>query len=180
MRFTLKLIALISFVMTVGIGEQMVAPHSQAASAQLAGIPTPDADGDFNTALQGGSNGNIYATSRWLVMPQGSLALNCRESPNGRVTSRLMPGSIVQAKFNVPLQLGGRGSAVNPDADAIDLSTGSPWLRITGTGDLVFPIARDQPGETRIGECYVRANLRYIAPVTEEATMPPKFDQLAQ
>lgn len=172
MRNALKLIGFISLVATVGIGDQIVAPYSQAAIAQTAQAAPADSNGDFNTAIMSGNIGNFYPTSRWLVMPQGSLSLNCRESPNGRVVSRLMPGSVVQAKFNGPLQLGGRGSAINTEADAIDLSIGKPWLRITGTGDFVLPISRDQPGETQIGECYVRANLQYIAPISEDVEVP--------
>lgn len=168
MRNTLKVIGLVSLVMAVGIGEQIITPYSQAAIAQVAETPQPDSNGDFNSAILSGNIGNYYPNSRWLVMPQADTGmLNCRESPNGPVVSRIVPGAIVQAIFDGPLQTGGRGTPLNIGADAIDLSTGKPWLHIASTGNLVFPPAGGS--DSQPSSCYVRANLQYIAPINEEA-----------
>ena len=172
MRNALKLIGLIGLVVTVGIGEQMMVPYRQAAIAQVSDTPQPDSNGDFNTAILSGHLGNYYPNNRWLVMPQlDNGALNCRESPNGRIVARVVDGAIIQASFNQPIQSGGRGSALNPGADAIDLASGKPWLKVTATGNLFFPPARSEGGDrAQPTVCYVRANLQYIAPINEEAT----------
>ena len=87
---------------------------------------------------------------------------NCRYAPNGEIRSRIRPGAIVEAVFlgspNTP-------GSVEPNLahDAIVESDGAPWLLVRGTSDLFYP-ARAGDWES-LGECYVRANWQYIAPV---------------
>ena len=170
MRNPLNLIGLMSLVMAIGIGEQIIAPNTQAAIAQVAEVPKPDSNGDFTSAILGGNVGNYYPNSQWLVMPQTDTGvLNCRESPNGPVVSRIVSGAIVQAIFDDPLQSGGRGTPLNTAADAIDLSAGKPWLHIANTGYLFLPSAEGNRSQTQ--SCYIRANLQYIAPINEEANI---------
>lgn len=170
MRNTLKVIGLMSLVMTVGIGQQIVAPHSQSAIAQVAETPNPETNGDFNTAILSGNMGNYYANNQWLVMPQADTGvLNCRQSPNGPVVARIAEGAIVQAIFDGPLQTGDRGTPLNSEADAIDLSTGKPWLHVDSTGYLFFPPVGGSNSQST--SCYVRANLQYIAPINAEANI---------
>lgn len=115
--------------------------------AQTASVPTPDQDGDFTTALQPGNRGNVYQTRKWLVVDPDPTYLNCRTTPNGPIRSRVAPGAILTAVFS--------------DAgDAIISHNGSYWLRVSGTD----PLTVGDPGV-----CYVRANLRYIAPISEDA-----------
>lgn len=171
MRCGSKWLVAFGLSLVIGIGEQAIAPFRQTAIAQVAETPPSDSNGDFNTAIVRGNAGGYYPNRRWLVMPQsGSGVLNCRESPNGKIRSRIVPGAIIQAVFDGPLQPQGRNGPLNTAADAIDLSIGRPWLHVTGTEPLVFSLS-DEPGDrTQPKDCYVRANLRYIAPINEEAS----------
>ncbi|PZO23503.1 MAG: hypothetical protein DCF25_00275 [Leptolyngbya foveolarum] len=171
MRNGFNWLVVLGLSLAIGIAEQVIAPLSQSAIAQVAEVPQPDRNGDFNTAVLRGNAGSYYPNTRWLVMPQpdSSGVLNCRESPNGRIKSRIAPGAIIQAIFNGPLQLQGRGGPPNPAADAIDLSIGRPWLHVIGTESLVIPMSSEEDDRSEPKDCYVRANLRYIAPVNEEA-----------
>ena len=163
-------IGLLGIATVVGIGEQAVLPLNQIAIAQVAEIPQPDRNGNFNTAILGGNVGNYYPNNQWVVMPQPDAGgLNCRESPNGKIKSVIVPGAIIQAIFNDPIQPDGRGGPLHPDADAIDLSIGRPWLHVTGSGHLFFPVPSENGDRSEREDCYVRANIRYIAPINEEA-----------
>ncbi len=122
-----------------------------AARCQITAVPSPNSKGDFSSALMPGNRGNVYQTRKWLVVDPDPTYLNCRYSPTGQVRSRIAPGAIVTAAFT-----GGSWG------DAIVMSNGVPWLRITGTDPLIL-------GDR--GECYVRANLRYVAPISEDAIL---------
>ena len=113
--------------------------------AQAAEVPTPNADGDFTTARVMGNRG-MYNNSKWLVVDPDPTYLNCRRIPNGEVVTRLPPGATVTAVFN------GR--------DAIDFSSGKPWLRVRLDPSRFF--SRYQ------GICYLRANIKYVAPINED------------
>lgn len=173
MRNVSKWIGLLGIATVIAIGGQTIAPLNRAVIAQVAEVPQPDRNGDFNTAILQGNAGGYYPNTRWLAMPQSDLngVLNCRESPNGKIKSRIVPGAIIRAVFNGDLQLQGRGGPPNPAADAIDLSSGRPWLHVTGTESLVIPMSSEEGDRRKPKDCYVRANLRYIAPVNEEANI---------
>lgn len=114
--------------------------------AQVAEVPGATAQGDFKSAKVLGNRG-YYQNKSWLVVDTSS-GLNCRATPNGTVKSVLMPGSVVSAVF------AGQGN------DAIAFHQGSPWLRVTPQ----IPAY----GSGTAGTCYVRANVRYIAPISQD------------
>lgn len=145
------------------------------ALAQVAEVPRPDSNGDFTTAFVQGNLG-YYANKQWLVVAQSGDPrdgfLNCRYAPNGEIRSRVPSGAIVEAVFlgefgepNPPRML-----ELNPANDAIILEDGAPWLRVRGTSGLFYP-ARAGDWES-LGECYVRANWQYIAPVNNDWSLP--------
>lgn len=117
----------------------------QPTVAQVAEVPKPTKQGDFRTAKVMGNRG-YYANTSWLVVDQ--TPLNCRVSPNGKVQSTLMPGAVIKAVFT------------GQNKEAIVLQQGSPWLRVAPKAPNMMS---GQPGT-----CYVRANLRYVAPISED------------
>lgn len=125
------------------------------AIAQHAGVPAPNANGDFTTAVQPGNRGNVDRTRKWLVVDPDPTYLNCRATPNGEVQSRVAPGAVLTAVFS------------ETQGDAIVLAGGVPWLRVRGTDPLIV-------GEP--GICYVRANSQYIAPINEDAIREGVFE----
>lgn len=120
---------------------------TQPSLAQMAGVPTPNRNGDFTTALQSGNRGDVYPTRKWLVIDPDPTYLNCRATPNGAIRERIAPGAILTAVFS-------------EGGDAIVLHNSAYWLRVNGTNPLAV-------GDLEI--CYVRANRRYIAPINEDA-----------
>jgi hypothetical protein len=149
------------------------------AIAQAGEVPNPDLNGDFRTAFQQGNRG-YYRIEKWLVvqpMTSGDYDLNCRYTPNGQVRSRILRGAILTAVFQ------GTANKRSPnlpdpatDAIAFD-SDGSPWLRVKGSQDeLAYPV---RPLTfTDLGECYVRANLKYIAPINPDAIATNQIKQI--
>jgi hypothetical protein len=157
------------------LGIIVVAAHLfmplQRAIAQVADVPNPNRNGDYTTAFLPGNRGH-YPIRNWLVVevdPTNQNAeLNCRNTPNGRIRSRIPRGAILQSAFRGPANESGR-TTPNPDNDAIVMHQGLPWLRIRGTKDeMAFPENRDWK---TLGECYVRANLQYIAPINPDAKL---------
>ncbi|GBO54522.1 hypothetical protein APA_2469 [Pseudanabaena sp. lw0831] len=144
------------------------------AIAQVADVPNPDSNGDFRSAFQRGNRG-FYVISKWLVVqPMGSgiedYALNCRYTPNGQIRARIQRGAIVTAVFKGNPNLH-RAEPPEPYSDAIALdSNGSPWLRVRGLqNELAYPA---KPASfDQLGECYVKANLKYIAPINPDSLM---------
>lgn len=116
------------------------------AIAQMAEVPQVNDQGDFMTAKVQGNRG-LYNNEKWLVVDPGSL--NCRNTPNGTVKFKLEPGAIVTAIFSN----NGRG-------DAITLKNGQPWLKVEN----VHPVGL----RFNSGICYVRANIKYIAPINQD------------
>jgi hypothetical protein len=140
------------------------------AIAQAAEVPNPDLNGDFRTAFQQGNRG-YYRIEKWLVvqpMTSGDYELNCRYTPNGQLRSRILRGAILTAVFHGTAN---KRSANLPDpaTDAIAFdSDGSPWLRVKGSqNELAYPVRPLTFDD--LGECYVRANLKYIAPINPDA-----------
>lgn len=116
------------------------------AFAQAAEVPTPSRSGDFTTAKVQGNRG-FYNNTKWLVTD--TTALNCRTQPNGSgVTLRWQPGAVVTAVFAEE----GRGNA-------IALANNQPWLRVRA----IDPLTNQNKGV-----CYVRANIRYVAPINQD------------
>lgn len=119
-------------------------PFAAPTHAQVAEIPVANKAGDFTTARVLGNRG-YYRNTHWLVVdPNGSL--NCRATPNGAVITRLSSGWIVTAAF-----------PANRDGDAIVMGESGSWLRV---------IATDPLGAGKLPACLVRANRRYIAPIS--------------
>lgn len=138
------------------------------AIAQAAEVPNPDINGDFHTAFQQGNRG-YYSIEKWLVvqpMTSGDYELNCRYTPNGQLRSRILRGAILTAVFQGNKR---QPNLPDPATDAIAFdSDGLPWLRVKGLRDeLTYPV-RPLTFDY-LGECYVRANLKYIAPINPDA-----------
>ncbi|HAN73519.1 MAG TPA: hypothetical protein DCQ51_02285 [Planktothrix sp. UBA8407] len=113
------------------------------AMAQMAEVPRPNTKGDFITAKVQGNRG-LYNNINWLVVdPQ---YLNCRNTPEGTVKAKLDSGAIMTALFSN-----------NGKGDAIVLKNGQPWLKV----ESIHPYG----SRLNSGVCYVRANLKYIAPI---------------
>jgi hypothetical protein len=142
------------------------------AIAQVAEVPNPNSNGDFKSAFQRGNRG-FYKIDKWLVVqPMGdgveNYALNCRYTPNGELRSRIIRGAIITAVFTGNPNLR-RVDPPDPSNDAIVLdSDGSPWLRVKGSlEELAYPA---KPASfDQLGDCYVRANLKYIAPINPDS-----------
>jgi len=142
------------------------------AIAQSTDVPNPDQNSDFKTAFQQGNRG-FYIINKWLVVQPknsetGDDSLNCRYTPNGKVRSQIARGAIMTAVFKDD-QNPRRPNLPDPSDDAIAFdSDGLPWLRVKGLRDElanpVRPITFEQ-----LGECYVRANLKYIAPINPDS-----------
>jgi hypothetical protein len=171
MRLNLRNLFLL-LITASSISSVMLSPH--AAIAQVADVPNPDSNGDFRSAFQRGNRG-FYVISKWLVVqPMGASAedygLNCRYKPNGQIRSRILRGAIVTAVFKGTPNLH-RAESPESYSDAIALdSDGSPWLRVKGLqNELAYPV---KPASfDQLGECYVRANLKYIAPINPDSLM---------
>jgi hypothetical protein len=142
------------------------------AIAQSADVPKPDLSGDFSSIFLQGNRG-FYAIQKWLVIQSveseiNGDVVNCRYTPNGEIRSRIQRGAILTAVFNQTAN----GRVPNPHTTADDAiildSSGSPWLRVIGTREeLAYPVKPLTFND--LGECYVRANLRYIAPINPDA-----------
>lgn len=111
--------------------------------AQMAEVPQPNAKGDFVTAKVQGNRG-LYNNIYWLVVDPESL--NCRNTPEGTVKVKLVTGAIINALFSN-----------NGKGDAIVLKNGQPWMNVESVNPAGY--------QFNSGVCYVRANLKYIAPI---------------
>ena len=142
------------------------------AIAQDADVPKPNLNGDFTSIFLQGNRG-FYAVQKWLIIQSleskvnGDI-VNCRYTPNGEIRSHIQRGAIVTAVFNKTA----KGRVPNPHTSADDAivldSSGSPWLRVIGTRkELAYPIRSLTFDD--LGQCYVRANLTYIAPINPDA-----------
>lgn len=144
----------------------------EQAIAQEADVPKPNLSGDFSSIFLQGNRG-FYAVPKWLVIESveseiNGGTINCRYSPNGEIRSRIQRGAILTAVFNQTAN----GRVPNPHTSADDAiildSSGSPWLRVIGTREeLAYPVKPLIFYD--LGECYVRANLKYIAPINPDA-----------
>jgi len=116
---------------------------SSPAQAQVADVPTVNSKGDFTTARVLGNRG-YYRNTHWLVV-DASGSLNCRVTPNGAVKTKIYTGWVVAASFP------------SKDADAVVTHQGSPWLRV---------VPQEPFGRTPQTPCFVRANNRFVAPIS--------------
>lgn len=157
-------------LLALTIGGQLFLSRGSVANAQTADTPMLNSSsGDFNTAIIQGNRG-FYGSTHWVVAPQlDTSTLNCRRTPGGSIRSRIAQGAIITSRFTGPVQLD-NGQRPNKAADAIVSYQGKPWLRITGTEpNVIFPPnGRDSDYQ---GECYVRANLKYIVPISDDAQL---------
>ncbi len=144
--------------LAIAVCTVLTAALTQPCLSQTAGVPAPDRNGDFTTALQPGNRGNVYPTRKWLVVDPDPTYLNCRATPDGEIRARIAPGAILSAVF---------WEAGSAAGDAIILHNGTYWLRVSGTD----PLTVGTPGI-----CYVRANRRYIAPISEDAIPAGAFE----
>jgi len=170
----MKRVTLRSLVAGISTGI-LLSCTANAAIAQVAEVPAPDSEGDFNSAILRGNRG-FYANKRWVVMadPDGDY-LNCRYTPNGEIRAEIVPGAILMAEFGGPVNLD-NGLRANYDNDAIEMYQGSPWLRVIGQDDTLM-IPAERGSRNALGTCYVRANQRYITPLNNEATLQTVFSR---
>lgn len=141
------------------------------ATAQAADVPKPNINGDFKSIFVQGNRG-FYAVQKWLVIQSlksevNDDSLNCRYNPNGKIRSRIQMGAILTAVFKKPAS----GRVLDPRTTADDAivldSSGLPWLRVIGTREeLAYPVRPLTFDD--LGVCYVRANLKYIAPINPD------------
>jgi hypothetical protein len=124
-------------------------------------MPLRTRSGDWATGYIHQPSGNL-PTPHWLVIHETQL--NCREQPGGRIRANIEPGAIVTAVY--PSGTSEQELLGSPNVDAVVQTNGSTWLRITGTTPGITPL-NDHYGNqlTQLGECYVRANTRYVAPI---------------
>lgn len=121
-------------------------------STSLAGVTQtlpnlPDAQGDYyrnDTPIKGTAPRPLMAGSLWQVV---AAAVNCRQEPGSDqiVVRQYQRGDILQVEVY-------RGGADEVLLNAKD-TTGKPWMPVRG--------------RRSAERCYVRANHRYIQPVTE-------------
>jgi hypothetical protein len=144
--------------------------------AQMSEVPIPNSSGDFTTALILGNRG-YYTNDKWLVVKPPNpvqsrdYGITCHDAPNGPVRSRIVPGAIMTAVFRGPANLPGY-TGPNLASDAIVRVQGLSWLRVRGSqADLAYPDSGRRWDE--LGECYVRANVKQIAPITADALRSP-------
>ncbi|VXD15636.1 conserved exported hypothetical protein [Planktothrix serta PCC 8927] len=140
----MKLISTLFSGMTTAIAT--LALVTSVGMAQMAEVPRANNKGDFMTAKVQGNRG-LYNNINWLVVdPQ---YLNCRNTPEGTVKTQLESGAIINALFSN-----------NGKGDAIVIKNGQPWLKVESI----------HPAGPRFnsGVCYVRANLKYIAPINAD------------
>ncbi|HEY9617477.1 MAG TPA: hypothetical protein V6C64_11580 [Microcoleaceae cyanobacterium] len=107
----------------------------------------PDAQGDYyrnDTPVKGTAPRPLMAGSLWQVVATG---LNCRQEPGAdqAVVRQYRQGDILQ----VEVYRGGSDEVLLNTKDA----SGKPWMPVRG--------------KRSADRCYVRANQRYIQPVTE-------------
>ncbi|MGC1218325.1 MAG: hypothetical protein WA883_12700 [Phormidesmis sp.] len=163
-------------LLALAIGGQLFLFHNSVANAQVAETSMLNSSGDFNTAIIQGNRG-FYGNNHWVVAPQLDTGdLNCRRTPGGSVRSRIAQGAIITSRFTGPVQLDG-GLRPNRAADAIVSYQGKPWLRITGTESNLIYQPAGSSRENYLGECYVRANSKYIIPINNEAELSPPSAQ---
>jgi hypothetical protein len=166
----------VTTVMAVSMAASSLILFTSRANGQMSEVPLPNRNGDFTTALVLGNRG-YYTNDKWLVVkpPNPSqikdYGITCHDTPNGPVRSRIVPGAIMTAVFRGPANLPGY-TGPNLANDAIALNDGIPWLRVRGTqAELAYPDAGRRWDE--LGECYVRANVQQIAPITADALRSP-------
>lgn len=175
MRNRFSWMFIIGCLLALTIGGQLFLSQNSVANAQIAETSMLNSSGDFTTAIVQGNRG-FYGNDHWVVAPQLDTGdLNCRRTPSGSVRSRIAQGAIIDSRFTGPVQLDG-GLRPNKAADAIVSYQGKPWLRITGTeSGLIFPPAGGS--NDYLGECYVRANSKYIIPISNDARLSPPSGQ---
>lgn len=126
-----------------------ICSFSTLALAQRDREPIPDRNGDYNSIQRISANGEeiqgVAGEHRsWRVISQG---LNCRNGPgvNHPISRQFAQEDLFQA---ASFGRGGSDEVIVIQRD----SAGKPWLRV----------------EIKEGQCFVRANSRYIEPNTLE------------
>lgn len=127
----------------------LISPLATIALAQRDQEPIPDRNGDYNSIQRIRANGEeiqgVAGEHRsWRVISPG---LNCRNGPgiNHGISRQFAQEDLFQA---ASFGRGGSDEVIVIQRD----SAGKPWLRV----------------EINQGQCFVRANSRYIEPNTLE------------
>ncbi|TVP66034.1 MAG: SH3 domain-containing protein [Nodularia sp. (in: Bacteria)] len=113
--------------------------------AQQRQTPTPNRQGDYNSAITKFPDGNQAVLLSWFTNIRSG-KLNCRSAPgvNQRVIKQFQPNELLQTD----------AGASNSQEAIVRDSQGNPWLRVK--------IVNNQ-GQTQ-GNCFVRANRQFIEP----------------
>ncbi|KZL51336.1 MULTISPECIES: hypothetical protein [Cyanophyceae] len=113
--------------------------------AQKRQTPTPNRQGDYNSAITTFPDGSQVVLLSWFTNIRSG-KLNCRSTPgvNQRVIKQFQPNDLLQVNPGTK----------NSQEPIMRDSQGNPWLRVK--------IVNNQ-GKTQ-GNCFVRANKQFIEP----------------
>ncbi|MDB9307051.1 SH3 domain-containing protein [Nodularia spumigena CS-591/12] len=113
--------------------------------AQQRQTPTPNRQGDYNSAITIFPDGSQVVLLSWFTNIRSG-KLNCRSTPgvNQRVIKQFQPNDLLQVNPGTK----------NSQEPIMRDSQGNPWLRVK--------IVNNQ-GKTQ-GNCFVRANKQFIEP----------------
>jgi hypothetical protein len=123
----------------------LISSISIATLAQIDQNPSPDRNGDYNTIQRKDVNGKqmegaYYEHRSWVVI---TTSLNCRNKPGtqNQIVRRFAKNQLIEA---ASFGRGGSDEVIVIQGDA----NGKPWMRVN----------------LKPGQCFVRANERYIEP----------------
>ena len=122
----------------------------QAAWAQRAESPLPNASGDFVSSQTQGNRGP-YEVRHWLIVDRDPEGTHCRSLASHQPIARLFYGDLVVTD-----------TPEHGLDQAVVIVNGRPWLRLSRPGWRLLDVS--QRRSTPFA-CLVRANAAFIAPV---------------
>ena len=122
----------------------------QAAWAQRAESPLPNASGDFLSSQTQGNRGP-YEVRHWLIVDRDPEGTHCRSLATHQPIARLFYGDLVVTD-----------TPEHGLDQAVVMVNGRPWLRLSRPGWRLLDVS--QRRSTPFA-CLVRANAAFIAPV---------------
>ena len=122
----------------------------QAAWAQRAEPPLPNASGDFLSSQTQGNRG-LYEVRHWLMVERDPEGTHCRSLATHEPIARLFYGDVVVTD-----------TPEHGLDQAVVMVNGRPWLRLSRPGWRLLDVS--QRRSTPFA-CLVRANAVFIAPV---------------
>lgn len=132
-----------------GLFSVLVTVAGSSALAQSAGVPVPDAAGNFTTSMVTGNAGE-YAQRKWLVIDSDG-GLSCRATTGA------------EAPVVVKLRFGSILDVAETAGNAIQTASGKTWLEVRA--ELVDVQERVTSEVQDSYTCFVRASSENIAPI---------------